>query len=115
MTDKPLGLRAIRHMLASIDLSDVEEKDMDESERKEYVAAISAVWPRLEKDIRRFLHAQLMFIANEAQDMNHVAFGRGTFNGMDLLLNHWKKAADEHNSKLQEKEKFDKHSPMGEI
>lgn len=107
-------LEVLRHELASIDLSDIEDEEMSESERKEYVSTISAVFPRLEKDIKRFLHAQLMFIANQATDMNQVSFGRGTFNGMDILLNHWKRVAQEHNSKGKE-EDFDKHEVIGEI
>ena len=110
----PDSIEVIRHQLASIDLCDMEEKKMSESERKEYVAAISAVFPRLEKDIKRFLHEQLMFIANQAQDMNQISFGRGTFNGMDLLLSHWRKAHLEHTVK-EPKEEFDKHDPVGEI
>jgi len=111
----PDSIEVIRHQLASIDLSDMEEKDETENEHKEYVAAISAVFPRLEKDIKRFLHEQLMFIANQATDMNQISFGRGTFNGMDLLLSHWKKAFNEQNAKSQKKEEFDKHNPVGEL
>lgn len=108
------SLEVIRHELASIDLSDIGDEEMTENERKEYMAAISAVFPRLEKDIKRFLHAQLMFISNNAQDMNQISFGRGTFNGMDLLLNHWRKAHEEHTIK-EPKEEFDKSSPVGEL
>ena len=114
MPDKELSLEAMRHLLASIDLSDVEE-DMNENERKEYIAAISAVFPRLEKDIKRFLHLQLMFVSNNAQDMNQISFGRGTFNGMDLLLNHWKKAHFEHTAKGAPEEEGDKYSPIVEL
>ncbi len=111
---KELSLEAMRHLLASIDLSDVGDEEMTPDERKEYNAAISAVFPRLEKDIKRFLHAQLMFVSNNAQDMNQISFGRGTFNGMDLLLNHWKKAHEEHTVK-EPKEDMDKHSPVSEL
>lgn len=110
----PDSIEVIRHELASIDLSDIEEKEMTENERKEYIAAISAVFPRLEKDIKRFLYEQLMFIANQAQDMNQISFGRGTFNGMDILLNFWKKAHIEHTVK-EPKEEFDKHDVVGEL
>lgn len=107
-------LEVLRHELASIDLSDIEEEDMTESERTEYVAAISAVFPRLEKDIKKFLHAQLMFVSNNAQDMNQVSFGRGTFNGMVLLLENWKRAHEEHTVK-EPKEEFGKHDVVGEL
>lgn len=89
----------LRHELGSIDLHDIEAETMSEGERKEYCAAIFAVFPRLEKDIKKFLYAQLMFASNEADTWERVIFARGTFNGMDILLEHWKRAAMEHEGK----------------
>lgn len=111
-----LSIALMRHLLGSIDLSDIEEdKEMSEGERKEYCATISAVFPRLEKEIKKFLHAQLMFSANQAEDWDKVVFGRGTYNGIDLLYQHWKTAHVEHTAKGKPKEEFDKHSPIGEV
>lgn len=107
-------LAVMRHLLASIDLEDIEDEKMSESERKEYNGAISAVFPRLEKDIKRFLHTQLMFVSNQATDMNQISFGRGTYNGMAILLEHWKKAHLEH-TVVEPKEDFDKHEVVGEL
>jgi hypothetical protein len=117
MTEKKdLSLKAIRHLLASVDLSDLEEpKDMSEQERKTYCAQIFAVFPILEKDIKRFLYSQLMFVCNEASNMDEVSFGRGTFNGMDLLLEHWKKASSEYEAIPKEEMGFDKNKVIGEI
>jgi len=114
---KDLSLKLMRHMLASIDLSDVEEeKDMTESERAAYCATIFAVFPRLEKDIKEMLYKQLMFVNNEAADWSQVVFGRGTFNGMDLLLEKWKKAAMEHEANSKEENgEFNKNNPVPEI
>lgn len=101
-------------MLASIDLSDIPEpKDQTEAERKGYCAQIFAIFPVIEKDIKELLHAQLMFISNEAANLEQVSFGRGTFNGMDILLEKWKKAAAEHIP--IPKEEFDKNSPISEL
>ena len=98
-----LSLKAIRHMLASIDLSDFQdEEEMSESERLDYCAAIFAIFPRLENDIKRMLYEQLMFASNEAGNWEQVVFSRGTFNGMDLLLEKWKKASAEYQSKHKE-------------
>lgn len=110
------SLQLMRHFLSSIDLSDLEEdKDLSTEDRKGYCAAISAVWPRLEKDMKRFLHLQLMFGNNNAETWEQVLFSRGTFNGIDLLLEHWKKAHEEHIAKGRPEEKFDEHNPMGEL
>lgn len=109
------SIKLLRHQLGSIDLSDFEdEKPMTPDERKEYVAAISAVWPRLEKDIKRLQYHQVMFIAITGTDWEQVIFGRGTFNGLDLLKDKWEKAAIEHNAKEQP-EGFDKHDPIGKV
>jgi len=111
---KDKSLELLRHELGSIDLSDIKKEELNESERKEYCASISAVFPRIEKDIKKFLYEQLMFSANQAEDWDRVIFGRGTFNGMDILLNFWKIAHLEHSAK-EPKEEFDKSSPVGEL
>lgn len=105
----------MRHMLGSIDLSDVKEEEMTEGQRAEYCNTISAVYPVLEKDIKRLLYAQLMFASNQAETWDGVIFGRGTFNGMDILLEHWKKAYDEHIAKTRPKEAFDSTQILSEI
>jgi len=117
MVKKELTIKLMRHLLGSVDLPDLEdEKEMSANERKEYCAAIFAVWPRLEKDIKGFLYRQLMFSSNEAEDWDKVVFGRGTFNGMDLLYEHWKKAASEFESESKEsKGGFNKSSPIAEL
>ena len=113
-SDKSLEL--LRKELGSINLSETEEdKEMSESDRKEYVAAISAVFPRLEKDIKRLLYEQLMFTSNRAETWEQVILGRGTFNGMDILLNHWKTAHLEHTAKSQPKEEVDDHKVLPEL
>ena len=110
-----LSLDLIRHRLGSIGLSELEEeKPMSTSKRKGYCSTISAVFPVIEKDIKRFLHAQLMYSSKQAEDWERVIFGRGTFNGIDLLYEHWKQAHLEHLGKLP-KEEVEKTSPMPEL
>ena len=112
--DKTIEL--LRHLLGSIDLSDIEqEKDQTPAERQAYCSAISAVWPRLEEDIKKFLYMQLIFSSNNAETWDHVLFGRGTFNGIALLEDHWRKAHNEHMERNRGKESFDEHNPIGEM
>lgn len=108
------SLRLIRHHLGSMDLSDVEGEDASEDGRRAYCAAIHAVYPRLEKDVRRFLYAQLMFNAKEAQTFEQVIFGRGSFDGMAQLLEHWRLADMEHRG-ANAKESFEESNPLPEI
>ena len=98
-----------------VELHDVEPKEETEAERKAYCVAISAVFPRLEKDIKRFQVGQLMYINNQSLTWDQVMISRGTFNALDLLLDHWKMAHLEHSEKGVPKEKFDKNSPLGEV
>ena len=116
MDQQDKSLELLRHQLGSIDLSDVqEEEEMSESERAEYCSIISAVFPRLEKDIKRLLYEQLLYGSNQAETWERVVFARGTFNGMDLLMEHWRKAHIEHTAKTLPQEQFDKSSPIGEV
>lgn len=112
--DKTIEL--LRHLLGSIDLSDVEDiKELSEEEKRAHIDIIGAAFPYIEKDIKKFLYEQLMFSSNQAMDWDQVLVGRGTFNGMDLLLEHWKKDRVEYLAKAQPKDQFDEHNPVGEI
>lgn len=101
-----LTLALTRNLLASIDLSDIdpvdEETPLSEVEAKNYNAAIFAVFPRLEKDIKKLMHTQLLFASNQAENWEQVLVSRGTFNGLSLLLEKWKAANAAHieNSKV---------------
>lgn len=103
-----LTLKTMRHLLGSIDLSDIEdeEKEESEAERRAYCAAIFAVWPRLEKDLKKMMHTQLMFSSNQSEDWFQTILGRGTFNGLSLPFEKWRMAQAEHiaNSKDKKEE-----------
>lgn len=114
----PKSLYLLRHQLGSIDLEDISHEDItdeeSESEHREYCSAISAVFPRLERDIKKFMWEQLKFASLNSENWDQVTFARGTFNGFALLLDHWKKAHVEH-SERGRKESFDKNSVVPEI
>ena len=111
-----LSLDLVRKSLAIASLEDVEEKDQDENARREYCASIASVFPRLEKDIRKFLHEQLVNTSMKSQTWEEVLVNRGVFAGMEILLDHWKSAKSEYENRLSEKkESFDKSNPIGEI
>lgn len=103
----------LRHQLGSIDLSDIENKEMTEAERKEYCAAISGIFPRLEKDIKKVMYEQVLKTA-DAPDWEKVNYGRGTMNGISLLYELWKEAYMEHLGRIPQGD-FDRSSPIGEI
>lgn len=107
-------LTLLKHQLGSVDLKDLPEAEMSETERKAYCSSISGIYPRLEKDMDKLLHSQLMFISNNAENWEQVIFGRGTFNGIFLLRDMWKKAHEEHINNMKPEEEFDKNKLMPE-
>ena len=105
----------MRKLLGSIDLSEIEkDKTMTEQERKDYCATISAVFPRLEKDIKKFLYEKVKWSVIESECWEQLIFGRGTLNGMSELLEYWQRAHNEHLERLVPDENFDKNNPIGE-
>ena len=110
-----LSLDLIRKSLAIITLEDIKEKDQDENERKEYCAAIAAVFPRLRKDIEKALYQQLIKTSLQSESWEQLLVGRGVYAGMEILLETWKNATTEHLNQAKTKEEFDKHSIVGEI
>ena len=111
-----LSLDLVRKSLAIASLEDVEDKEQDESARREYCAAIAAVFPRMEKDIRKFLQEQLLNTSMKSQTWEEVLVNRGVFAGMEILLEYWKGVKAEYENRISEKkEEFDKANPIGEM
>lgn len=110
-----LSLDLIRDSLGIITLEEIEEKEQDESQRKEYCTAIAAVFPRLEKDIKKALYEQLIKMHLQSDVWEHTLVGRGVYAGMELLLTKWREANAEHLSQPKSKEGFDPHNPISEI
>lgn len=108
------SLKLQRNLLGSIDLADLEKEETEE-ERRAHSSAIFAVYPRLESDLKKLLHAQLLFASNEAETWEQVLFGRGTFNGLSLFLEHLKVLQSEHIENSRGKEDFDHSSPISEV
>ena len=107
-------IKVIRHTLGSVDLSDLDDKDLSAQERKDYIAAIHAVYPRLERDLKKFMYQQLLFNSKESQTWDQVIFGRGVFDGFALVLEHWKLAHQEFINNSTDGE-FNKFAAVPEI
>lgn len=113
---KDSTIKLQRNLLGSIDLTNItSEKEETEQEKKDYCAAVFAIFPRLQKKIKQMMHAQLMFSSFEADTWERVIFGRGTFNGLSLMLEELQQAHDQHISNTKPKEEFDKANPLGEL
>lgn len=97
----------IRHKLGSIDLEDVRDTIMTEQEQQEYNAAISVSFSFIQKTIKKFIINQEQFMGRQAKDVNQLDFGRGTINGLLLLLEEFESADKNHKIANTPKEKPD--------
>lgn len=86
----------VRHLLASIDLSDIELDEMGTEERKEYVGVASAAYLNtLRREVKRLLKAQEEFVARQASPES-LMFARGTVNGIMLVEEAYEEMHREH-------------------
>lgn len=109
------ALKLVRHRLGSIDISDAEGKEMSGTDRAAYCAALHAVFPRLEADIRKLLYQQTLWSVKESANWDQVIWGRGVIEGMAMLHELWKQASQEHVENSTKDEPAEKHSPFGEV
>lgn len=101
--------------LGSITIGDIDFfTKLDDTARREYVQAISAIWiDRLKPTFESFIEKQKDFIVKQALD-NQIVFSKGSINGIFLLYNFFEQCHNEHKSNITPKEKFDKFNPLPE-
>ena len=95
-----------------VDIKQPEEKILSEAERRDYNAAIFAVFPRLEKDIKEEMFKELIKTYTEsvgtAKSINETALatarGSGVVEGMAILLEMWRLAQLEHQAPQKDEE-----------
>ncbi len=75
----------LRHLLASIVLSDTKEEISSEEHNRRAVDAEIFYKNHFEKLLKAFIQEQLEFIGKEAMDLEQLSFGRGTINGFSLI------------------------------
>ena len=116
------SIELIQHRLGSISLQDVRKemsKVIPENERKEYVASVSSIYEKILKPkCEKFIAIQEEFMAREAENETQFLVGRGTINGLLLIMEDLKKDNDEHieNMRKDSENNLPKgKSPIGEI
>ena len=81
--------KLLRHLLASIDLSDIKTEQYTEQETSERASAIRIFYDTYAKnEIKSLIQAQLEFTMKEAVNSDILSFSRGTVNGL-ILLDEW--------------------------
>lgn len=87
----------IRKILGSINLEDVRDKVKDANEIQNYEAAIAAVFKdHIEPTVKKLIIAQEQFMGRQANNMDQLSFGRGTVNGLCLILEEFESAWKNH-------------------
>lgn len=104
--DLEKSAKILRHELASIDLSDIDEMEKtiltDEEAMARAGDAETFYINHFEKVINLFILEQLKFIGEQATDNEKLQFGRGTFNGLCLMRNWFKKQINKSLSRFDE-------------
>ncbi len=92
------SLVVARHILGSIDITDITDPDAEISDETygEYVARAAQFYSMLEKEAKWMMKLQHDFWFTQASDHEQTMFGRGTFNGVDLFLERFKLLRDKH-------------------
>ena len=95
-----------RNQLGSIDLKDVRDKELTENEIKERNAKISSDFKIIENTIKKLLIAQEEFMANQCENESQLLFGRGTVNGLSILLEEFQSYKGQHDEITKPKESY---------
>jgi len=98
-----------REQLGSLELDLAGTTGLSEDEIKERNAAVSSNFKIIELTIKRLLIAQQEFMANQCENEKQLLFGRGSINGISLVLEKFKKYKSQHDELTKPSEEFNPH------
>ena len=100
-----------RHQLGLIDVEDLKDpiENLDQNERKEYVANIAMAYALIEGELKNAIAKQANFTVRMAESWEKVLIGRGGINMGELLLDRFKNLKAEHTENVKPPEEFDPH------
>jgi len=98
-----------REQLGSIELDLAGITGLSEDEIKERNATISSDFKIIELTIKRLLIAQQEFMANQCENEKQLLFGRGSSNGISLVLEEFKKYKSQHDELTKPSEEFNQY------
>jgi len=104
--------KLMRHLLGSIDLSDVKPLPFKEGERKDFAASIAIVYPKLERIMNVLITEHKDFALTHDGD---TVFQKGTLNGFYLALEAFEEWKSEHLENTRPPESFDPHLTLPEL
>lgn len=100
--DKSFNLQEfIQNKLGSINLEDVRDIVKLPEDIKVYEAGIASIFKdHLEPTIKKLIITQEQFMARQVKDMDQLSFGRGTVNGLLLILEEFESAWKNHQATI---------------
>ena len=109
----------IRHKLGSIDLPDIENKIMSPQERRKYCGKVALNFKTvIEPEIKKMIKLQEEWMAEKSDGVQQFDIGRGTINGLLLVLEKFEKDYSDYIQYLEDeknKGKFDKDKILGKL
>lgn len=104
-TDTPSLLVIARHSLGSIDISDITNPDnKPQKDYAEYTAQAAQFYNFFKQEAEWMMKLQHDYWFTQADGENQMYFGRGTMNGIQLLLQRFEKLKDTHLENIKPKE-----------
>lgn len=107
-----------RHVLGSINLSDLVDVNLlTPTDKLNYLKEAEGMFQNttFQNELKTMIQAQLEFIALNAANYEEVIMGRGTMNGLSLMLERFSTLHNEYKqaTKLEDKD-FDPFNPLPE-
>lgn len=94
-------------LLSVVDLEGL-LRDMDPTERKQYVSQVAAMYELLDQELNRAILTQIDYLARHAIG-DEVLICRGGINFGEVLRSYWAELRAEHMENIKPKEEFDQH------
>lgn len=102
----------LRHLLGSIDISDVKQRDMSDGARKEFLGRIESSYRDIKLELESLLDEQKEYIAKEADSL---LFPRGSMNGILLAIEHFDSLHSEYLAKKIDEIKPEEQKSLAEL
>jgi uncharacterized protein (UPF0305 family) len=107
-----------RHVLGSINLSDVVDiNSFTPADKLNYLKEAEGVYQNevFQNELKVMVQTQLEFIGLNAKNYDEVIMGRGTMNGIDLMLERFSALHNEYIQAIKpEDTNFDRFNPLPE-
>lgn len=108
-----------RHYMASIEVDDFDEylATLTEQEKKDYEAEASVIFKNkvFQRELKHLEALQARYVAAECENWERNLVGRGTMNGIGLVLDRFQLLNSRHLANTKPQDNSDPHGLMPEV